>query len=118
MDSRTYNSLKRLRLNINITNTAVCSPCKRRKLKADSACSQVAYPVLQTFNISTRVNLEYAEVNQFLRSLHVAPIGTPDEDVEMQERDPYESINQVLREAFLERHSPPPTSSDTESDTR
>ncbi|KAI9310558.1 hypothetical protein BX666DRAFT_2004722 [Dichotomocladium elegans] len=72
--------------------------------------------LLKSFTISTRKNLEYEQINQFLHYIHVARYGDPeatkaewqdnayDEDLQMEERSAYDAINATLREAFLERH--------------
>ncbi|KAI7884439.1 hypothetical protein K492DRAFT_204768 [Lichtheimia hyalospora FSU 10163] len=78
-------------------------------------------PVLQSFTISTKTNVEYNHINQLLRTVHVNRYGDPelneawwqhptDIDMDYMDMDPtntYQDINATLRHAFLQRHHHP-----------
>lgn len=78
-------------------------------------------PVLQSFTISTKTNVEYDHINQLLHTVHVNRYGDPElnegwwqqsTDIEMDYMDvdpvnAYQDINATLRQAFLQRHHHP-----------
>lgn len=89
---------------------------------SSSPSSTLDTPVLQSFTISTKTNVEYNHINQLLHTVHVNRYGDPElhegwwqdsstnNEIDYMDMDPtntYQDINTTLRQAFLQRHHHP-----------
>lgn len=107
-----------------ITHLPSPTPSVNTPLSSSSSApssTTIDTPVLQSFTISTKTNVEYDHINQLLHTVHVNRYGDPElnegwwqqsTDIEMDYMDvdpvnAYQDINATLRQAFLQRHHHP-----------